>query len=43
MSLPQKSMIYNLLNNPYNIYTINYCEKFLKDIINSIPENFFQK
>ena len=36
-------MIYNLLNNPYNIYTVNYCEKFLKDIINSIPENFFSK
>ncbi len=40
---PKKSMIYNLLNNPYNIYTVNYCEKFLKDIINSIPENFFSK
>ena len=32
--------IYYLLNNPYNIYTIEYCQKFLKDILESMPENY---
>ena len=37
---PKRTGIYYLLNNPYNIYTIEYCQKFLKDILDSIPENY---
>ncbi len=38
---PKRTGIYYLLHNPYNIYTLEYCEKFLNDIINSIPENYY--
>ena len=30
-----------MLNNPYNIYTYDYCQKFLNDIVNSIPEKYY--
>ena len=35
---PKKDIIYYLLNNSYNIYTSDYCIRFLQDIINSIPK-----
>lgn len=35
---PKRDIIYFLSNNPYNIYTSEYCIGFLKDIINSIPK-----
>jgi len=31
---PKKEFIYNLLLNPYNIYTLDYCTNFIKDTIN---------
>ena len=30
-----------MLNNPYNIYSYDYCQKFLNDIVNSIPEKYY--
>lgn len=38
---PKRSGIYYLLNNPYNIYSYDYCQKFLNDIVNSIPEKYY--
>ena len=35
---PKRDVIYYLLNNSYNIYTPDYCIRFLQDIINSIPK-----
>jgi polysaccharide biosynthesis PFTS motif protein len=40
---PKRPGIYHLLNNPYNIYTLSYCKKFLDDIIKSIPEEYYSK
>lgn len=35
---PKKPLIYCMLNNSYNIYTLRYCIKFIDDILNSIPK-----
>ena len=40
---PKKKEIYYQLNNPYNIYTFEYCNKFITDIINSIPDNHYDQ
>ena len=40
---PKKPQIYYQLNNPYNIYTLQYCQKFISDILNSIDENLLQQ
>jgi len=40
---PKRLEIYNLLNNSYNIYTFEYCQKFIIDIINSIPKNLYTR
>jgi polysaccharide biosynthesis PFTS motif protein len=39
---PKKLGIYYLLNNPYNIYTLDYCKKFVEDIIRAIPESIYR-
>jgi polysaccharide biosynthesis PFTS motif protein len=35
---PKKPLIYCMLNNSYNIYTLKYCIKFIDDILNAIPK-----
>ena len=40
---PHKIGIYYLLNNSYNIYTLEYCKKFVEDIIKAIPENLYRE
>ncbi len=40
---PKRKEIYYQLNNSYNIYTSEYCNKFINDIITSIPENYFNQ
>lgn len=39
---PKKLGIYYLLNNPYNIYTLDYCKKFIEDILKAIPRNLYR-
>ena len=38
---PKRPGIYYLLNNPYNIYTIDYCIKFVDDILNAVPTKLY--
>ena len=40
---PKKKEIYYQLNNAYNIYTFKYCQKFITDIVNSIPDHDYNK
>ena len=39
---PRKDEIYNLLDNPYNIYTLKYCTNFIQNIIYALPESFYE-
>lgn len=40
---PKRPGIYCLLNNSYNIYSYDYCQKFLNDIVNSIPQKYYSQ
>lgn len=40
---PRTDEIYRLLDNPYNIYTLDYCTKFLDDIFKVFPKSFYNE